>query len=173
VDQVAARLTRAALLGALPGALLGALLGGCAHRPPARVPGSGTAPTPYRTYQVDQPWNEPPGWRLAITGIRCGPAAQVAAGDTDADHVCVVGVAFTNEGDRPRPFSGTADETGPTWRITGYDARGDEFHGHARPVDPTSPGAGGTTALVFEVPADVRLRRVLIATGMVDLPADG
>ncbi|MGC9665296.1 hypothetical protein ACNTMW_01935 [Planosporangium sp. 12N6] len=36
------------------------------------------------------------------------------SGDTDADHVCVVAIVFTNEGDRPRPFPGTADEQDPT-----------------------------------------------------------
>jgi len=84
---------------------------------------------------------------------------------------CVVGVTFTNDGGRPRPFTGTADETGPTWRISGYDAQGHEFHGHARPVPDTAPGGTGGTEIVFEVPPEVRLRRVLIATGMVELPS--
>ena len=160
MDPLAARL-RAAALASL-------LLGGCG-RSPAQRAGPGTAPSGYGTYQVNQQWDEPPGWRLAVTGIRCGAAATLAPGDTDADHVCLVAVRFTNEGNTSRPFTGTADEPGPTWRICAYDAQGDEFHGHARPVDPTAPGASGGTDLVFEVPVGVDLRRVLVAQGMVRL----
>src|SRR5204862_7198557 len=110
-------------------ALAGVLLGGCA-RSPVPPTGPGTSPSAYRIYRVDQQWDEPPGWRLAVTGIRCGAATQLAPGDTDADHVCVVGVRYTNVGNTSRPFTGTADEQGPTWRISAYDEQGDEFHGH-------------------------------------------
>jgi hypothetical protein len=67
------------------------------------------------------------------------------------------------------PFTGTVEDPGPTWRVTGYDADGDEFHGHARQVGPTGPGATGTTDLIFEVPAGTPLRRVLLSDGMVDV----
>jgi hypothetical protein len=107
---------------------------------------------------------------LAIGGVRCGPGADLAPGDTDAENVCLVTVDFTNEGGQPRPFTGTADDPGPAWRVSGYDADGHEFHGHAREVDATPPGGGGRTDLVFEVPAGLALRRVLIGGGMVDLP---
>jgi hypothetical protein len=164
VEQVVARLTGVVL------ALL--LLGGCGTRSPVPDPGTGTSPSPYRTYQVNQPWEEPSGWRLAVTGIRCGATDQLAPGKTDVEHVCLVGLGFTNEGKVSRPFTGTAENEGPTWRVSAYDDQGHEFHGHAtQPVDPTAPGASGGTELVFEVPASVRLRRVLIGTGMVTLPA--
>jgi len=161
VDQVA---TRTAAI-----ALLGALLSGCAARFPARVTGPGTAPSPHQNHRRGQAWQEPPGWRLAVSGIRCGAAAQLAPGDLDSDPVCVVDVVYTNDGDRPRSFTGTTDEQGPTWRISGYDAQGHEFHGHARQVGTTPPGATGHTDLIFELPGGITLQRVLIATGMVDL----
>jgi hypothetical protein len=148
--------------------LVGVPLGGCV-RSPARSPGLGVAPSGWTTYRLDQTWDEPPGWRVAVTGIRCGATASLAPGDTDADHVCVVAVAFTNTGTTAMPFTGTDDDPGPTWRVTGYDADGDEFHGHARPVGPTAPGASGSTDLVFEVPPGPPLRRVLLARGMVEL----
>jgi hypothetical protein len=161
VDEVAQRV--------LPVVLVGLLLGGCADRSPARVTGPGTAPVGYRTYRLGQQWDEPPGWRVAVTGIRCGATESLAPGDTDADHVCLVTVTFTNETAQARPFTGTADEPGPTWRVSAYDADGDEFHGHARPVGPTAPGGTGSTDLVFEVPQGPPVRRVLLAEGMVDL----
>jgi hypothetical protein len=161
VDQVVPRLAAVALVGLI--------LGGCGDRAPVPRTGPGPSPSAYRMYRTSQSWQEPPGWRLAVDGIRCGPTAQLAPGDTDADNVCVVGVTFTNVGDTARPFTGTADEPGPTWRISGYDAAGDDFHGHARPVGPTAPGASGSTDLVLEVPAGVQLSRVLIAQGMVTL----
>jgi hypothetical protein len=104
-----------------------------------------------------------------VTGIRCGATASLAPGETDADRVCLVAVSFTNTGTTAMPFTGTGDDPGPTWRVTGYDADGDEFHGHARPVGPTAPGASGSTDLVFEVPPGPPLRRVLLAQGMVEL----
>jgi hypothetical protein len=154
-------------------ALAAAVLGGCAGTSPAPPTGPGTSPSGYRTYRVDERWHEPPAWRLGITGVRCGAADRLAPGDTDAEHVCVAAVSFTNEGGVPRPFTGTADEQGPTWRISGYDAEGHEFHGHARPVGPTAPGASGRTDLIFEVPEGIQLRRILIAQGMVTLSGTG
>jgi hypothetical protein len=162
VDEVAGRLAAIALTGLL--------LGGCGEQSPVLPTGPETSPSAYRIYQTNQPWDEPSGWRLAITGVRCGAATRLAAGDTDADHVCVAGVTFTNQGSVARPFTGTAEEPGPTWRVSGYDAQGHEFHGHARQVDPTAPGATGSTDLIFEVPDGTELRRILIAQGMVDLP---
>jgi hypothetical protein len=79
----------------------------------------------------------------------------------------VVAVAFTNVGDRARPFSGTADDAGPTWRLVGYDAQAREFHGHGRLEPPTEPGASATTELVFEVPAHLRLVRILFGDTVV------
>jgi hypothetical protein len=149
--------------------LAGVLLGGCAQRSPARSPGLGIAPSGWRTYHLGQQWDEPPGWRVAVTGIRCGATASLAPGDTDADRVCLVAVTFANETARALPFTGTADDPGPTWRVSAYDADGAEFHGHARQVAPTPPGASGGTDLVFEVPPGPPLRRVLLAQGMVDL----
>jgi len=150
-------------------ALAGLLLGGCTARPPARDPGPGVDPSPWRSYRLGQQWTEPPGWRIAVTGFRCGATASLAPGDTDAEHVCLATITFTNETASPIPFTGTVDDPGPTWRVTGYDADGDEFHGHARQVDATAPGASGTTVLIFETPSDTMLRRVLLARGMVDL----
>jgi hypothetical protein len=123
---------------------------------------------------VNQEWSAPPGWRLAVTGMRCGPAAELTPADPDAGDVCLVDVRFVNASDEARPFSGTADQPGPTWRLVGYDARGHEFHGHEFNGDgtldaTTDPGRTGSTALVFEVPADLRLSRVLIGDAMVDL----
>jgi hypothetical protein len=151
-------------------ALTGLLLGGCGDRSPVPATGRGTSPSPYRSYEVNQQWDEPPAWRLTVTGVRCGPTGSLAPGDTDADHICLVRVAFTNRGSVPRPFTGTADEPGPTWRVSAYDGEGHEVHGHPREVEPTPPGGAGSTDLIFEVPAGVALRRVLIAQGMVDLP---
>jgi hypothetical protein len=159
-DQVARRLVALALVAGL--------LGGCADRPPARATGLGAGPvaSPYRSYAPGQQWEEPPGWRLSLTGVRCGPTDQLAPGDTDAAHVCVVGVAFTNQTGTTRQF--TADP-GPTWRISATDGHGADFHGHARPVPDTPPGASGTTDLVFEVPEGFQLRQVLIAEAVVTL----
>lgn len=164
MDQVGPRLVTVALLGVI-------LLGGCGHQAPIRTTGSGPAPSasPFRTYRVDQEWYEPPGWRLTVTGIRCGATARLAPGVTEEDHVCLVGVRYTNVAGRPGVFSGTGDDTGPTWRIDGYDAAGHDFHGHAELVGPTAPGASGRDDVVFEVPASVHLTRVLMASGMVDL----
>ena len=164
MDQVAARLTGVAV------ALL--LLGGCGTRSPARGPDPGTSPSPYRTYRMNQPWDEPSGWRLVVTGIRCGTTDEPAPGETDVEHVCLVRLRFTNAGNVSRPFTGTAADEGPTWRVGAYDDQGHEFHGHAtRPADPTAAGASGGAELVFEVPASVRLRRVLIGAGTVTLAA--
>jgi hypothetical protein len=163
VDKVVVRLAGVALSGVL--------LGGCGNQAPTRLTGSGPAPSysPFRNHQVNQEWDEPPGWRLAVTGMRCGATAQIAPGASMEDHVCLVGVRYTNRSSQPSVFSGYGDNTGPTWRIDGYDAEGHDFHGHARLVDPTPPGASGTDDIVFEVPAEVHLRRVLVASGMVDL----
>lgn len=149
--------------------LAGLLLDGCADRAPVRDPGPGVDPSPYRTYRLGEQWTEAPGWRVAVTGSRCGPTASLAPDDTDVDHVCLVTVAFTNETAGAIPFTGTVDDPGPTWRVTGYDGSGDEFHGHARQVGPTGPGASGTTDLIFEIPAGTPLRRVLLSDGMVDV----
>lgn len=149
-------------------ALVGAALGGCA-RSPAPDPGLGIAPSGWTTYHLDQRWDEPPGWRIAVTGIRCGATASLAPGDTDADRVCLVSVTYTNTGTATIPFTGTVDDPGPTWRVTGFAADGAEFHGHALPVGPTAPGASGSDDLLFEVPPGPPLRRVLLARGMVVL----
>ena len=133
----------------------GLLVGACGHR--------------YPTYRVNQEWTAPPGWRLAVTGMRCGPAAELMPADSDAGNVCLVDVTYANVGDQARPFSGTADQPGPTWRLVGYDAGGHEFHGHGTLADSTDPGRTGTTALVFEVPTGLRLRRVLIGDAMVEI----
>jgi hypothetical protein len=133
------------------------LLGGCGE--------AAAAPSPSPTYHVNQEWVAAPGWRLKVTGMRCG----VRESDPDAGEACLVAVAFTNVGDRARTFSGTADEAGPTWRLVGYDAQAREFHGHGRLEPPTDPGAAGTTELVFEVPAHLRLVRVLLGDVLVVL----
>ena len=78
-------------------------------------------------------------------------------------------VTYTNDTTHPIPFTGTVDDPGPTWRVTGYSRDGAEFHGHARQVGPTAPGVSGTTDLIFEVPSGTPLQRVLLAQGMVDL----
>ncbi len=65
--------------------------------------------------------------------------------------------------------TGTVNDPGPPWWVTGYDADGDEFHGHARRVGPTGPRASGTTDLIFEVPAGTPLRRVLLSDARVDV----
>jgi hypothetical protein len=140
-------IARVALVAAL-------LVGGCGDRPPA-----------YPTYPVNQEWVAAPGWRLKVTGVRCGASET----DPDAGDVCLVAVAFTNVGDRARPFSGTADEAGPTWRLVGYDAQAREFHGHGGVEPATDPGAAGRTELVFEVPTRLRLVRVLVGDVMVRL----
>jgi hypothetical protein len=121
------------------------------------------------TYRVNQDWDAPPGWRLRVTGMECGIAADPGSGDPDAGDVCLVAVAFTNVGDQARPFSGTPDAAGPTWRIVGYDGRGREFHGHGRLEGLTRPGGSGTSQLVFEVPTGLRLNRVLLGDAMVTL----
>ena len=121
------------------------------------------------TYPVGTAWDAPPGWRLSVTGMRCGPAATLDPGDPDEQDTCLVEVAYRNIGDRARPFCGTTDEPGPTWRLVGYDAQAGEFHGHARPTAPTPPGGSGTAQLVFEVPTGLRLSRVLVGDAIVRL----
>jgi hypothetical protein len=101
--------------------------------------------------------------------MRCGAGTALDPGDSTDEHVCLVDVGYTNVGDRARPFSGTGDEPGPTWRLVGYDAGAREFHGHGRLTDAMAPGGTGTTPLVFPVPAGLRLSRVLIGDVMVDL----
>lgn len=148
---------RQGIVAALAVALL---LAGCSHRAAASFP----------TYRVNQEWDAPPGWRLAVTGMRCGAASALGQAEPDAEDVCLVALAFTNVGDRARPFSGTGDAAGPTWRLVGYDGAAHEFHGHGRLEGSTAPGARGTTELVFDVPAGLRLSRVLIGDAMVLLP---
>ncbi len=142
------------------------LTAGCSGRPPL---GAGPAPSATPTYHLGEGWTAPPGWRLMVTGVRCGPAASLDPGDADVDHVCLVEVSYANFGDRARPFSGTADDQGPTWRLVGYDAQAHEFHGHSRTTRPVAPGDRGVTQLVFEVPAGLRLVRLLFGDVLVDL----
>jgi hypothetical protein len=104
-----------------------------------------------------------------VTAVRCGAAGSLDPGDADVADVCLVEVSFANAGDRPRPFSGTADDPGPTWRLVGYDTEAHEFHGHARSTAPVPPGGRGITQLVFEVPTGRQLVRILFGDVQVDL----
>jgi hypothetical protein len=153
-------LTAAALSGV---ALLAAALttGGCGGRPAS--PAGGATPV----YRVGQEWPAPPGWRLAVTGMRCGAAAALGQTDPDTEDVCLVAVAFSNTDDRSRPFPGTGERPGPAWRLVGYDAAGGEFHGHELPA------GDGRVEVAFPVPAGGRLTRVLIGDATVDLSAAG
>jgi hypothetical protein len=142
------------------------LIGGCTDRPPA---GAGPSSSPTPTYHLGDVWDAPPGWRLMVTGVRCGPAASLDPGDADVAHVCLVDVSYANFSHQARPFSGTADEPGPTWRVVGYDAQAHEFHGHGRSTATVAPGDRGVTQLVFEVPAGLRLVRLLFGDVLIDL----
>jgi hypothetical protein len=142
---------------------------GCGGRPPARETGLGADVSTLPTYQVGQDWTAKPGWRIRITAQRCGPAATLDEEGAEAPDVCLVAVGFTNVGDRSRPFAGTPDDAGPTWRVVGYDAQTHEFHGHSRPTPDTPPGGTGSAELVFEVPAGLRLSRVLLGDAIVAL----
>jgi hypothetical protein len=104
--------------------------------------------------------------------VRCGPADTLRPGSgSEEPDVCLVAVAFTNLGETPRPFSGTDEAAGPTWRVVGYDVDGREFHGHGQLEAATAPGASGTSELIFVVPAGLTLTRVLVGDAFVRLSA--
>jgi hypothetical protein len=156
---------RQQLIAALTVVLLTA--GGCGRS--SAQPQAGRTGTP--TYRAGQAWEEPKDWRITLTGMRCGRGPDfapesAALDDPGRQDICLVHVAFTNDGDRARSLSDT-DQPSPVWRVVGYDTQGHEFHGHARPAGITPPGASGGTELVFEVPAKLRLHRVLFGDAMI------
>ena len=129
--------------------------------------GPETSPSAYHIYQIGQVWQEPPGWQVAVTGVRCGD--RVAGTRRHRRRARLRRQRHLHQRQRPAG-TGTRDDAGPTWRISAYDGQGNEFHGRARPVQETAAGGHGSTDLVFEVPDGIPLRRVLIARGMIELP---
>lgn len=105
-------------------------------------------------------------WRITVTSVRCGTAAELLAQNADngqgpADRVCVAALSYTNTGAEPRLFGGTVDETPPEDEFAGF-AGGSRYDGTRWLSESVNPGLSQTNQLIFKVAVGVTLDAVVI-----------
>jgi hypothetical protein len=131
---------------------------------PSPPPSSPSAPQ-FRPAVIGQPFDLGI-WRIAVTSIRCGTAADLLAQNADngqapTDRVCVAAISYTNTDKSPHQFGGTIDETPPEDEFAGY-AAGSRYDGTRWLSESVNPGLSQTNELIFKVPAGVSLDAVEI-----------
>jgi len=132
---------------------------------------STSAPPVLRAAAVGKPF-ELAYWRITVTNLKCGTAAQLLAENADngqqpTDHVCVAAIAYTNIDTTPHAYGGvfgTVEGTEPTDPVNGFDADGRTYAGRGWAGVLTNPGVSGTTQLIFTVPDGVQLKAVQIGS---------
>lgn len=105
-------------------------------------------------------------WRITVTSIKCGTAAELLAQNADngqepTDRVCVAAISYTNTGTEPRMFGGIVEETPAEDDFAGF-AGGSRYDGTRWLSESVNPGLSQTNQLIFKVPAGVSLDAVVI-----------